>query len=301
MRIIIFLLISVLSLISVAFLTLIERKLLRYIQVRKGPDKVGIMGVFQPFSDAIKLFSKEFIFPLKTNFFPYWLSPAFSLILSLIVWVSFPYSFYVSSWKLTIIFIFSILSVGVYSIIISGWSSNSSYSILGSIRSVAQSVSYEVRFFIILLSIIFFVGSLSLTDFLIIQYKMWLIIFTFPVFLMLFVSLLAELNRTPFDFSEGESELVSGFNIEYGGTGFAFLFLSEYLNIIFSRILIRVFFFSSSSWDLLFFIKICFFSFLIILIRGSLPRYRYDKLINICWKRYLGSTLLLIIFYASIT
>nr|YP_009500700.1 NADH dehydrogenase subunit 1 [Anoeconeossa unicornuta]AWU48843.1 NADH dehydrogenase subunit 1 [Anoeconeossa unicornuta] len=298
-NLLVLLIMLIFSLISVAFLTLMERKLLGYIQIRKGPDKVGIMGVFQPFSDALKLFSKEFIVPLKINFFPYWLSPAISLIVSLIIWMVFPYFFMVCSWSLAIMFMFTILSMSVYSVMISGWSSNSCYSILGSIRSVAQSVSYEVSFFIMVLSIVFLTSSLSLLDFMLLQKYVWLVIYVFPMFIMFFVSVLAELNRTPFDFSEGESELVSGFNIEYGGTGFAFLFLSEYLSIIFSSVLVSILFFSSLTESYLFFVKVVFFSLVIILIRGSLPRYRYDKLMNLCWKSYLGCTLNFMIFFAS--
>nr|AAT99376.1 NADH dehydrogenase subunit 1 [Glycaspis brimblecombei] len=292
-----FILMLICSLISVAFLTLLERKLLGYVQLRKGPDSVGLWGVFQPFSDALKLFSKEYIIVQKINFFPFWLSPVFSLFVSLAVWFTFPYFYILCSWKLSVLFMFCVLSLNVYSIMISGWSSNSSYATLGCIRSVAQSVSYEVSFFIMILTVIFFVGSFNLLEFFKTQEYSWIGCFTVPMFFMMFVSMLAELNRTPFDFSEGESELVSGFNIEYGGTSFAFLFLSEYLSIIFSSFLLTLFFCNSLNVNSFFFVKIVFFSFFIVLIRGSLPRYRYDKLMNLCWKSYLGCTLSFIIFY----
>nr|QWV61778.1 NADH dehydrogenase subunit 1 [Agonoscena pistaciae] len=286
------------SLISVAFLTLLERKLLGYLQLRKGPDKVGIQGVFQPFSDAVKLFSKEFFIPLNVNFYPYWVSPVIALFLSVILWASFPYLYCVMSWYYSILFIFSILSVSVYSIMIAGWSSNSCYSILGCIRSIAQSISYEVSFFLMFLGLMYFSLSIKLVEFHLIQKCIGMIVYCFPIYLMLFVSFLAELNRTPFDFSEGESELVSGFNIEYGGVGFAFIFLSEYLSILFSSMLLT-FIFLSSSYGFFFFICLVGTSLLIIIIRGSLPRYRYDKLMNMCWKSYLTTILNLMIFYSS--
>nr|YP_009501995.1 NADH dehydrogenase subunit 1 [Trioza anthrisci]AWU49076.1 NADH dehydrogenase subunit 1 [Trioza anthrisci] len=299
-NIISFVLMMIFSLISVAFLTLLERKILGYLQLRKGPNKVGLMGLFQPFSDAVKLFTKEFFFPLKSNLYPYWLSPVFTLIISLIVWVVFPYSYIILSWKYSFIFMFVILSLGVYCIMISGWSSNSSYSMLGCMRVVAQSISYEVSFFLLILCLIYLTGSLSILDFNKYQYKIWFMIVMLPVFIMMMVSFLAELNRTPFDFSEGESELVSGFNIEYGGSGFAFIFLGEYLSILFSSMILSFLFLGSSTFSVLYFVKLLTISFFIIVIRGTLPRYRYDKLMNLCWKTYLSSSLFLLIFYSSV-
>lgn len=257
--------------------------------------------MFQPFSDAIKLYRKEFFIPLKINFFPYWVSPIFSLCISLIVWLVFPYYYLVVSWNYRLLFIFCVIRLRVYGIIISGWSSNSCYAILGGIRSVAQSVSYEVRFFLIILCLLFFSSSLKLYDFSIIQSKCWIFFYCFPIFLILLVSFLAELNRSPFDFSEGESELVSGFNIEYGRSGFAFIFLAEYLSILFASIILCIVFIGEFTLNLTFYLKLSCLRFFIILIRGALPRYRYDKLINICWKSYLIVVLYLIIFYSRVS
>nr|YP_010600881.1 NADH dehydrogenase subunit 1 [Cacopsylla jukyungi]WAL33211.1 NADH dehydrogenase subunit 1 [Cacopsylla jukyungi] len=295
-----YLVMVVFSLVGVAFLTLLERKLLGYVQLRKGPNKVGVMGLFQPFSDAVKLFTKEFFFPFKSNFNLYWVSPVISFVVSVSVWLVFPYFFVLMGWKLGILYLFSVLSFSIYGIMLSGWSSNSSYSVLGALRVVAQSISYEVSFFLLILCVLYFSGSMNLIDLAEIQSNMWFIFLVFPVFIMLIVSFLAELNRTPFDFSEGESELVSGFNIEYGGSGFAFIFLSEYLSIIFSSVIICVFFFGGDSQALSFYLKLLFVSLIIIIIRGTLPRYRYDKLMNMCWKSYLTVSLLMILFYLSL-
>nr|YP_009139053.1 NADH dehydrogenase subunit 1 [Cacopsylla coccinea]AKE49768.1 NADH dehydrogenase subunit 1 [Cacopsylla coccinea] len=295
-----YLIMTVFSLVGVAFLTLLERKILGYVQLRKGPNKVGVMGLFQPFSDAVKLFTKEFFFPVKSNFNLYWVSPVISFIVSASVWLIFPYFFVLMGWKLGILYLFSVLSFSIYGIMLSGWSSNSCYSVLGALRVVAQSISYEVSFFLLILCILYFSGSMNLNDLGDVQQKMWFVFLLFPIFIMLFVSFLAELNRTPFDFSEGESELVSGFNVEYGGSGFAFIFLSEYLSIIFSSVVITLFFLGGGTEFFWFYLKLLFISLMIIVIRGTLPRYRYDKLMDMCWKSYLSVSLLMILFYLSV-
>uniref|UniRef100_UPI0030FF3148 NADH dehydrogenase subunit 1 n=1 Tax=Egeirotrioza rufa TaxID=3132082 RepID=UPI0030FF3148 len=288
------------SLVSVGFLTLMERKILGFIQIRKGPLKVGFLGIFQPFSDALKLFSSEFFFPLNSNFNLYWVSPLVMLLISMIVWLSFPYWYIVLSWKYSLIFMLIVLSMSVYPVMACGWSSNSSYSMLGCLRVIAQSVSYEVSFFLLIMTFIYMIGSMKILDYLSFQYNTWFIILIFPIFIMLLVSLLAELNRTPFDFSEGESELVSGFNIEYGGSGFAFSFLGEYLSILFSSTLIVILFLGSLNSHNLFFLKIMMVTFIIIILRGTLPRYRYDKLMNLCWKSFLSCSIFMIMFYTSL-
>nr|YP_009501982.1 NADH dehydrogenase subunit 1 [Russelliana solanicola]AWU49063.1 NADH dehydrogenase subunit 1 [Russelliana solanicola] len=292
---------SLFSMIGVAFLTLMERKVLGFIQIRKGPNSVGVVGLFQPFSDAVKLYTKEFFFPVKSNFYPYWVSPILSLVISMLVWVVFPYFYVVISWSYSIMFMFCVLSMGVYGTMISGWSSNSSYSILGCLRVVAQSISYEVSFFLLILTLIYFTGSMKVSFLMHSQDKVWLLFIVFPIFIMLVVSFLAELNRTPFDFSEGESELVSGFNVEYGGSGFAFIFLAEYLSIIFASGMLALMFFGGYTLTLMFYLKLGLLSFIIITIRGTLPRYRYDKLMGMCWKVYLSVALSMILFYTSVT
>nr|YP_009442196.1 NADH dehydrogenase subunit 1 [Calophya californica]ATN42472.1 NADH dehydrogenase subunit 1 [Calophya californica] len=295
------LIMSLFSLVGVAFLVLMERKMLGYLQFRKGPNKVGVWGVFQPFSDAVKLYTKEFFFPCKSNFFIYWFSPFLSMFISLIIWFMFPYTLIVVSWKFSILFMFMVMSFSVYGVMLSGWSSNSSYSLLGCMRVLAQSISYEVSFFILILSTIFFTKSLSIYSFCKFQNLNYFFFLMIPLFIMIFTSFLAELNRTPFDFSEGESELVSGFNVEYGGAGFAFIFLAEYLSIIFSSSILCWCFLGSLTMNFIFFFKVSFLTLIIILIRGVLPRYRYDKLMNLCWKIYLCSSLFLLLFYSSIS
>lgn len=293
---IILLVLIVCVLVRVAFLTLIERKVLGYIQIRKGPNKVGYLGILQPFSDAIKLFSKEQIFPYISNFLIFLISPTLRLILALLLWIRIPFFSYLISFNFSVLFFFSISSIGVYTIIISGWASNSVYSLLGRLRSVAQTISYEVRIFLILLSFLSLILSLNLIDFIIYQKFTWFFLINFPLSLMWLISRLAETNRTPFDFAEGESELVSGFNIEYRGVGFAFIFIAEYSNILYIRILRVLIFLGGNFCSFRFFIKLVILSFVWIWIRGTIPRYRYDKLIFLSWKVYLPVALNFFLF-----
>nr|YP_009738179.1 NADH dehydrogenase subunit 1 [Hippodamia variegata]QIB71478.1 NADH dehydrogenase subunit 1 [Hippodamia variegata] len=283
-------------LVSVAFLTLMERKVLGYIQIRKGPNKVGYLGILQPFSDAIKLFSKEQIFPYMSNFLIFLISPTLSLILALLLWMSMPFFSYLISFNFSVLFFFSISSMGVYTIMMSGWASNSVYSLLGSLRSVAQTISYEVSMFLILLSFLSLILSLNLMDFMIYQKFTWFFLINFPLSLMWLISSLAETNRTPFDFAEGESELVSGFNIEYSGVGFAFIFMAEYSNILYMSMLSVLMFLGGNFCSFSFFIKLVILSFVWIWIRGTMPRYRYDKLMFLSWKVYLPVALNFFLF-----
>nr|UJM44117.1 NADH dehydrogenase subunit 1 [Pseudolycoriella hygida] len=286
-------------LVGVAFLTLFERKVLGYIQLRKGPNKVGILGFPQPFSDAIKLFCKEQTYPFMSNYYMYYFSPIFSLFLSLLIWMSIPYFIKMYSFNLGILFFLCCLSVGVYTILISGWSSNSNYALLGALRSVAQTISYEVSLSLILISLIFLIMSFNMMYFFIIQKYMWLIFISLPLCLCWFSSSLAETNRSPFDFSEGESELVSGFNVEYSSGGFALIFLSEYSSIIFMSMFFSLIFLGGNLFSFLFYLKLSFMCFLFIWVRGSLPRFRYDKLMYLAWKSYLPISLFYLLFFFS--
>nr|YP_010238977.1 NADH dehydrogenase subunit 1 [Megalinus hunanensis]QTE20692.1 NADH dehydrogenase subunit 1 [Megalinus hunanensis] len=287
-------------LVGVAFLTLLERKVLGYIQIRKGPNKVGFMGIPQPFSDAIKLFSKEGIYPMMSNFNSYYFSPIFNLFLSLFLWMSMPFFSVLINFNLGVLFILCCSSLSVYTIMIAGWSSNSNYALLGGLRSVAQTISYEVSLFLILLSFLFLVMSLNLMDFMKVQKFIWLIFLTLPLSLIFFVSCLAETNRTPFDFAEGESELVSGFNVEYSSGGFALIFLAEYASILFMSMLCSILFLGGDIYSFMFFLKLGFMSFLWIWVRGTLPRFRYDKLMYLAWKSFLPVSLNFMLFYLGL-
>lgn len=295
-----FLILFIRVLIGVAFIVLLERKILGYIQLRKGPNKVGIMGLFQPFSDAIKLFSKERIYPLSSNFLVYYFCPIFSFILVFFGWITVPYLWFIINFNFRLLFILVCLRISVYGIIIAGWSSNRNYALLGGLRAVAQTISYEVRLAFIFLTLLIICERYNLVDFYFFQKFCWFIFCIFPLFQILFISVLAETNRTPFDFAEGESELVSGFNVEYRSGGFALIFLAEYRSIILIRILITILFFGRQLNNIIFYFIILFFVFLFIWIRGTYPRYRYDKLINLCWKRFLPVCLCLMIFYYRI-
>nr|ALO77629.1 NADH deshydrogenase subunit 1 [Galerucinae sp. 846596] len=286
-------------LISVAFLTLLERKVLGYIQIRKGPNKVGFMGLIQPFSDAIKLFSKEQNYPLMSNFILYYISPIFNLLLALFMWMCMPFISVFVSFDLSFLFFLCISSLSVYTIMLAGWSSNSNYSLLGSLRSVAQTISYEVSLALILMSFLFLITSINIIDFLKYQEMVWFIYLMFPLCLMWLVTSLAETNRTPFDFAEGESELVSGFNVEYSSGGFAMIFLAEYSNILFMSMICTVLFMGANLINYTFFIKLVFISFFWLWVRGTLPRYRYDKLMYLAWKSYLPVSLNYLIFFSS--
>nr|ARH54662.1 NADH dehydrogenase subunit 1 [Scirtes orbicularis] len=287
-------------LVGVAFLTLLERKVLGYIQIRKGPNKVGFLGILQPFSDAIKLFSKEQTFPLVSNYNMYYMSPVVNLFISLFLWMSLPYVSGLYFFNLGILFVLCCLSLGVYTIMISGWSSNSNYSLLGSLRSIAQTISYEVSLSLVFISFLFMVGSFCLFHFFKFQYFLYFIILFFPLCLIWVVIMLAETNRTPFDFAEGESELVSGFNVEYSSGGFALIFLAEYSSILFMSSLFSMIFLGSGFLSFFFYLKLVFISFFFIWVRGTLPRFRYDKLMVLAWKILLVLTLNYLFFYVGL-
>nr|UFY98560.1 NADH dehydrogenase subunit 1 [Piophila megastigmata] len=291
------LLLIICVLVSVAFLTLLERKVLGYIQIRKGPNKVGIMGIPQPFCDAIKLFTKEQTYPLLSNYISYYFSPIFSLFLSLLVWLCMPMFVKLFSFNLGLLFFLCCTSLGVYTVMVAGWSSNSNYALLGGLRAVAQTISYEVSLALILLSFIFLMGSYNIIGFYYYQKYIWFLIILFPMALVWFSICLAETNRTPFDFAEGESELVSGFNVEYSSGGFALIFLAEYASILFMSMLFCVIFLGCDLFNFIFYIKLTFISFLFIWVRGTLPRFRYDKLMYLAWKCFLPFSLNYLLFF----
>nr|YP_009073581.1 NADH dehydrogenase subunit 1 [Aeolesthes oenochrous]BAP59131.1 NADH dehydrogenase subunit 1 [Aeolesthes oenochrous] len=287
-------------LVGVAFLTLLERKVLGYIQIRKGPNKLGIFGLVQPFSDAIKLFTKEQTYPFMSNFNLYYLSPVMNLFLAVFLWMCMPFVSINVSFDLSLLFFLSVSSLGVYTVMLAGWSSNSNYSLLGSLRAVAQTISYEVSLALILMSFLFLILSVDMLDFMKYQEYVWFIFILFPLCLMWVITSLAETNRTPFDFAEGESELVSGFNVEYSSGGFAMIFLAEYASILFMSMLCSILFLGANLNSWLFFLKLGFMAFLWVWVRGTLPRFRYDKLMYLAWKGFLPVSLNYLIFVFSV-
>nr|YP_008994051.1 NADH dehydrogenase subunit 1 [Cheirotonus jansoni]AGG19627.1 NADH dehydrogenase subunit 1 [Cheirotonus jansoni] len=294
------LLLVVCVLVGVAFLTLLERKVLGYIQVRKGPNKVGFVGIPQPFSDAIKLFTKEQMMPKMSNYLIYLLAPVFNLFLSLLLWMCIPFLSGLFSFNMGVLYFLCCSSLGVYTIMIAGWASNSNYSLLGGIRAVAQTISYEVSLALVFLSFLVLISSVSLADFAKFQVYSWFLFVSFPLSMVWFVSSLAETNRTPFDFAEGESELVSGFNVEYSSGGFALIFLAEYSSILFMSMMCSLIFLGGDYFSWGFFLKIAFMSFVWVWVRGTLPRYRYDKLMYLCWKSFLPLSLNYLVFFLGV-
>nr|YP_010853149.1 NADH dehydrogenase subunit 1 [Margaritifera homsensis]WGM81367.1 NADH dehydrogenase subunit 1 [Margaritifera homsensis] len=274
-----------LILLAVAFFTLLERKMLGYFQVRKGPNKVGIMGLPQPLADALKLFVKEWVMPVSSNLFPFILTPSLMLVLALSLWQLFP-SFNLSSQMTLGVFLFlCISSLSVYTTLMAGWASNSKYALLGAIRAMAQTISYEVTMTLIIMFYLMLKGQMDMVSVrqtnLISPTSLLLI----PLAIMWLTVILAETNRAPFDFAEGESELVSGFNIEYGGAGFAFLFMAEYSNIL----MMSLFSASMLTGHLIISAPI---AVMFLWARATLPRYRYDLLMNMAWKSFLSVSLM---------
>lgn len=281
-------------LVAVAFFTLFERKLLGYIQLRKGPNKTGFIGLLQPFADAIKLFSKEHIAPLSSNYLPFILAPIFRFFLSLLVWSCIPSIFNTNPFKLGVLFFLVCMGLNVYGLLAAGWSSNSKYALLGALRGVAQTISYEVSLALTLLTPILLRQRYDLASIAISQKEFYFILI-FPFLgAIWFTSCLAETNRTPFDFAEGESELVSGYNTEYASGGFALIILAEYTRILFISILFRFLYLGGvlNALGVLWFTLV---AFLFVWVRGTLPRFRYDKLINLAWKVFLPISLLYLI------
>jgi NADH-quinone oxidoreductase subunit H len=298
-------------LIAVAYVTLAERKIMGSMHIRKGPNVVGVFGLLQPLADGLKLFSKETIIPTHSNWIVFLIAPVLSLILALLSWAVIPYgsTAVLSDVNIGILYLFAVGSISVYAILMSGWGSNSKYALFGAIRAAAQMISYEVCIGLIMLAVIVCAGSLNLTDIVNAQKGCWFIFPLFPAFIMFFVSALAETNRAPFDHAEAESELVSGFNVEYSGMTFALFFLAEYAHIIIMSLITALLFlggwlpilgmeFIPDSINLA--IKTTLFIFGFIWVRASFPRMRYDALMQLLWKSYLPLSLGFTIFVSSI-
>nr|WNH22037.1 NADH dehydrogenase subunit 1 [Sparisoma chrysopterum] len=294
-------------LLAVAFLTLVERKVLGYMQLRKGPNVVGPYGLLQPIADGVKLFIKEPVRPSTSSPILFILSPILALTLALTLWAPMPLPYPLADLNLGVLFLLAISSLAVYSILGSGWASNSKYALIGALRAVAQTISYEVSLGLILLNIVIFAGGYTLHTFNIAQEGVWLILPAWPLAAMWYISTLAETNRAPFDLTEGESELVSGFNVEYAGGPFAMFFLAEYANILLMNTLSAVLFLGAlhiptlpelTSVNLM--TKAALLSMLFLWVRASYPRFRYDQLMHLIWKNFLPLTLALVIWHLAL-
>ena len=296
-------------LISVAYFTLAERKIMGAMQRRRGPNVIGLFGLLQPLADGLKLFTKETILPTTANINIFLLAPIISFLLSLLGWVVIPFGLNVviSDINLGVLYLFGISSLSVYGILMSGWSSNSKYPFLGALRSAAQMISYEVSIGFVIMSVIVCSGSFNLSIIILAQYYVWFILPLFPMFFVFVISALAETNRHPFDLPEAEAELVAGYNVEYSAMGFALFFLGEYANMLLMSALISIFFFG--GWNSFFFsfisgsfvfsLKIIFFVFVFVWARAALPRYRYDQLMILGWKNFLPLSLAWLFFISS--
>nr|AIT96105.1 NADH dehydrogenase subunit 1 [Falco sparverius]AIT96111.1 NADH dehydrogenase subunit 1 [Falco sparverius] len=293
-------------LIAVAFLTLVERKVLSYMQARKGPNIVGPFGLLQPVADGIKLFTKEPIRPSTSSPLLFTLTPVLALLLAISIWTPLPLPFSLADLNLGLLFLLAMSSLAVYSILWSGWASNSKYALIGALRAVAQTISYEVTLAIILLSVIMLSGNYTLNTLATTQEPLYLIFSTWPLAMMWYISTLAETNRAPFDLTEGESELVSGFNVEYAAGPFALFFLAEYANIMLMNALTTILFINPSSlglppelFPMILATKTLLLSFGFLWIRASYPRFRYDQLMHLLWKNFLPLTLALCFWHTS--
>ena len=277
-------------LLAIAFFTLLERKILGYIQIRKGPNKVGIIGLPQPFADAIKLFLKEQAHPTMTNYTPFYIAPALRLILALILWSIFPLNNPRTILPFSVILFLCISRLNVYATIAAGWSSNSKYALLGALRGIAQTISYEVSIALILIAPLLIFMSYNFI-FLVSSNSIWPSVLGVPLFFIWFITMLAETNRTPFDHAEGESELVSGFNTEYRSGPFALIFMAEYTRILAMSTFTAALFFPSLNniilTDIIHILKTAMLAILFIWVRGTLPRIRYDRLMSLTWKVFL--------------
>nr|DAC76778.1 TPA_asm: NADH dehydrogenase subunit 1 [Pseudomyrmex ferrugineus] len=283
------------AILGIAFFTLLERKILGYIQIRKGPNKVGLNGLLQPFSDGLKLLSKEIFIITKSEYYLYYLSPLLMMLMMLSMWLLIPVytNIYYLNYSILIMIVF--MSFGSYLVLFLGWSSNSVYSMMGTLRSVSQMISYEVSFIMIILLLMIMAEGMSFFDLAQWQIWCWNLFSMFPICLIFFISILAELNRSPMDFIEGESELVSGFNIEYFSSGFTLIFLAEYGMIVFFSVVFSLMF-SSLLYSPFIVILVMLVGAMIVISRGLLPRMRYDELMYLCWKIILPLVLVYLIY-----
>jgi NADH-quinone oxidoreductase subunit H len=296
-------------LLSVAYFTLAERKILGAIQRRRGPNVVGVYGLLQPLSDGFKLLVKETVLPSNANKFIFIFSPILTFIISLLGWAIIPFDKYsfLATMNIGFLYLFAVSSLGVYGIVLSGWSSNSKYAFLGALRSTAQMVSYEISIGFIVITLILCTGSFDLQNIIESQKNVWYVVPFFPLFLMFFISALAETNRHPFDLPEAEAELVSGYNVEYSAMGFALFSLGEYSNMLMMSSINTILFFggwlspfTAVSLSFWFGLKICFFVFLFVWVRAALPRYRYDQLMALGWRVFLPVSLSYLILTFSL-
>lgn len=303
-------------LLSVAYLTYAERRVIGLMQMRRGPNRVGPFGLLQPIADAVKLIFKETIVPTPVSKIVFMIAPMITFILSLVGWAVIPFAegWVLSDMNLGVLYILAVSSLGVYGIIMAGWASNSQYAFLGAIRSSAQMISYEVSMGLVIVTVLLVTGSLNLSEIVEYQREMpfWIHLLLAPMAVVFFISVLAETNRLPFDLPEAESELVAGYNVEYSSMSFALFFLGEYANMILVSAMTVTFFmggylppFGISFLYLVpgfiwFVLKICFLLFVFLWIRATLPRYRYDQLMYLGWKVFLPLTLFWVVLVASL-
>lgn len=297
--------------VGMAMLTWFERKVMGAMQLRQGPQLVGPFGLLQPFADGIKLLQKETIIPAGANRVVFLAAPMLTFLLALVAWAVIPFGagLVLADINVGILYLFAISSLGVYGVIMSGWASNSKYAFLGALRSAAQMVSYEVSIGLVIITVLLCVGSLNLSAIVEAQRDLWFFIPLFPMFIIFFISALAETNRAPFDLPEGESELVGGFHTEYSSMAFALFFLGEYINmIVMSAITVILFlggwlppfdFLSFIPGPLWFILKVVFCLFVFVWVRATLPRYRYDQLMRLGWKVFLPFSLIWVVITAG--
>jgi NADH-quinone oxidoreductase subunit H len=298
-------------LIGVAYLTYAERKVLGAMQLRRGPNVVGPFGLFQPFADAIKMVTKETIIPTGANRALFLMAPMLTFGLAMIAWAVIPVNdgWAIADINVGVLYLFAISSLGVYGVIIAGWASNSKYPFLGAMRSAAQMVSYEVSMGFVMVTVLLCVGSLNLNDVVLAQRNVWFCIPLFPMFIIFFISTLAETNRSPFDLPEGESEIVAGFFVEYSSMSFGLFFLGEYANMILMSTMTSILFLGGwlapfgmtfipgPIWLIL---KVCFVLFFFLWTRATFPRYRYDQLMRLGWKVFLPFSLFYLVLVAGV-